>query len=264
MNIGKQVAGNVYIHRDSIGSYEESWFSEVYAKALKVIGEGTPVDYDVVKINKHSHRAWLLSYPRFFEDPFPALEHSCRINISTHEVTNTSFAHYVDPPIIHRKELMLAFDHPKRALFTRLTKDLDAIGVFKVSGSIGNKNVWNKRLVEADVSIINHTLLLGGITSMDNTGENRMVLKLSGCLPLDRGELITMMGSTFTNTYDERYFYYECEHGFLWVVPNAKLFVNVLGENSAFVHILQLGYKNRHRVLNVDSGSVIESYVQEN
>ncbi len=156
--VGKRIRGTVYVHVSAIG-----WLSEEYAQlieqacALKgvILGES----YNVVKINAHQHRVSLLHYGDFVADPFPALMAAYTIDIDARHGRKTNYAKSDNPPILHRKELLLAPDNPHIPEFSRLTDELEKLGLFKNNRQIGFRKQWSRRLSEAGVRIKSHRVI---------------------------------------------------------------------------------------------------------
>ncbi|TVQ96446.1 MAG: hypothetical protein EA399_15865, partial [Desulfovibrionales bacterium] len=61
-----------------------------------------------------------------------------------------------NPPILHRKELLLPLDDPRREEFARLTEALEADGLFKNTKRIGYRRQWEVLLAEKGWSIAGH------------------------------------------------------------------------------------------------------------
>ena len=154
---GKEVGGARYIHVDALpwlSVEEQDWIAR--AEALARIGRA---DWNVAKIQKGGGRVSLMAYEGFFEDPFPPLRQAWSadlqyetVRIARHDTTD-------NPPILHRKELLLPADHPKRAPFAELTLALDARGLFKDSSKIGRRRPWVQRLADAGVEIDGHRVV---------------------------------------------------------------------------------------------------------
>jgi len=61
-----------------------------------------------------------------------------------------------NPPILHRKELLLPLDDPRREGFVRLTEVLEADGLFQDTRRIGYRRQWEALLAEKGWSIAGH------------------------------------------------------------------------------------------------------------
>jgi DNA phosphorothioation-associated putative methyltransferase len=65
----------------------------------------------------------------------------------------------INPPILHRKELLLPSDHHDIPKFVALTKQLEDAGLFKDSLRIGYKKQWEERLYNAGYKVVDHKLI---------------------------------------------------------------------------------------------------------
>lgn len=101
-------------------------------------------DFSVVKLDGRS-RVSFLRYEDF-DAAFPALlaARSCDIERGTCRETN--YAGRRNPPILHRKELLLPSDDPRVPGAERLTRCLEARGAFADAKSIGTRISWRRRL----------------------------------------------------------------------------------------------------------------------
>ena len=109
-------------------------------------------DFNVVKLDARSR----VSYLRYedFDAPFPALlaARSCDIERRTCRLTN--YADRRNPPILHRKELLLPSDDPRVAGAERLTRRLEARGAFADAKSIGTRAAWRRRLEDLGLAAL--------------------------------------------------------------------------------------------------------------
>ncbi len=153
---GKLVAGNRYLHRDAVAHLEQALQSEVWeAEAI-----ANASHWNVVKINTIGlKRISLLTYEDF-ERPFPALLESITVNLENQTAVRRSYRARVNPPVLHRKELLLPADHPRREEFSELTIGLERIGLLRETSSIGTRRAWDERMREAGVKIVGHTIEL--------------------------------------------------------------------------------------------------------
>lgn len=101
-------------------------------------------------------RTALLVYERFDDEPFPPLAEAWLVEPGG-SVTRRRFGD--NPPILHRKELLLAADDPRRARSARLTAELEALGLFRDAGRIGRRRPWEERLAAAGVRVEDHRVV---------------------------------------------------------------------------------------------------------
>src|SRR5262245_5923034 len=129
----------------------------VAAESLAQITRGDR--YNVARFDNSHNRVALLSYPSFFEDAFPALHESWNVDLTPGRVSYRNYRDSLTPPILHRKELMLPEDHPRRAEFQALTEAAEAIGLFEDTTRIGFREQWLRLVREKGYQIVGHDLI---------------------------------------------------------------------------------------------------------
>ena len=171
-------------------------------------------DFNVLKF-AHEGGIAFLRYPRFFETPHPELSESVRVSLVTGKVTRSRFGRDGNPPILHRKELLVAPAEPKAESWARLTSQEVAAGLYEFPATIGFKAVWEKLLSEKRLAYCDHDLVereSGGSVDLLSAAptilRHRTALARSGVskpirLALDSG--LIMQGTTV--------FDYGCGHG---------------------------------------------------
>lgn len=117
---------------------------------------GGPLDYNVLKLNRRFRISFLMYQD--FSAPFPVLDvaHSCDIREGT--VRKTNYRRRSNPPILHRKELLLPENHALVPAAVRLTKQLESHGAFADAHAIGTRNGWKARLESIGLSIVDGEL----------------------------------------------------------------------------------------------------------
>ncbi len=65
----------------------------------------------------------------------------------------------LNPPILHRKELLLPVSHPHRAEFEALTQSAEDIGLFDDSSRIGYQRQWQHLVRESGYQVVGHQLI---------------------------------------------------------------------------------------------------------
>jgi DNA phosphorothioation-associated putative methyltransferase len=149
---GKRVAGAVYVHRSAVSSLEDGGSQMARAEAC-----AGSIEWNVAKIEKKSIS--LLLYESFDDAPFPALLGSTKIDLSTGETTFTDYRRRANPPILHRKELLLPPDDPRLPVFRALTAAAEERGLFKDSNRIGTRKAWEARIAETGLVLRGHRLV---------------------------------------------------------------------------------------------------------
>jgi hypothetical protein len=155
----KTVGTHHYVHLDGFDLLPADATSRlVAAESLAQVTRGDR--YNVARFdNSHNNRVALLNYPSFFEDAFPALHESWNVDLAPGRVSYRSYRDSLTPPILHRKELMLPPDHPRRAEFQALTEAAEAIGLFEDTTRIGFREQWLRLVREKGYQIVGHDLI---------------------------------------------------------------------------------------------------------
>ena len=90
----------------------------------------------------------MLHYPGFVDEPFPALTQSWRVNLAAGTLSHRTYADSFNPPILHRKELLLLADDPRRETWAALTAACESVGLFDDPRRVGCKRQWEQLVRE--------------------------------------------------------------------------------------------------------------------
>lgn len=152
--LGKKVLDDLYVHIDYLGRLKEfEPYRQLIDAAIAAI-PSTDFQYcNVAKINLHRNKLSFLQYLDFEVDPFPTLNGSWVFDIETNTIKFRSYASSLNPPILHRKELLVAEDHPHRTRWAEITNSAEQLGFFSSGQTIGFKLNWLKLLREKGFSI---------------------------------------------------------------------------------------------------------------
>ena len=166
LGFGKRLPTAVYVFRGdqvSLGEGVDRLLAQIVA-AFQVGPE-----FNVIKFRTDELKVSFLSYPRFFEDPHPALRHAITIELVRGKARHTDYTDNLNPPILHRKEAFLPADHPKRRLFTALTEAEEAAGLYANTTTIGFKLNWERLVDSKRLRYGGHRLL----AAEDGAGANQ-------------------------------------------------------------------------------------------
>ena len=156
--VGKRVGGARYYHESAI-----CWTSTESQKAIQEatrIARVRPGAFNVVKIEgEPAKRISLLAYEDFDASAFPALLDSWTIDLKESRFARRTYRTSRNPPILHRKELLLASEDPRRENFARLTKELERRNLFEKANSIGFRRQWETRLAKAGIVVEGHEVI---------------------------------------------------------------------------------------------------------
>jgi DNA phosphorothioation-associated putative methyltransferase len=151
---GKAVGEHLYLHTSALSLLPQAW-QGVIATAASIPNLKPDEHFNVIKLHRSGEELSLLHYPEFFDDPFPALARSWRINASTKAVIYRSYEDSRNPPILHRKELMLPPDDPRIAAFQEVTTAAESIGLFSDPNRIGFREHWHQLIAQSGYQLQN-------------------------------------------------------------------------------------------------------------
>ena len=156
---GKVIGGSSYFHQSALHIID-SQYRDLIAKAT--ILNVNSCKWNVVKFdNQDRNRLSLLEYQCFNDNEFPCLEKSYQVNLK--ELTFKSRKHSkTNPPVLHRKELLIdpaCLDYQK---FESITKTLEKFGAFKNISKLGTKLRWEDELDRLGIVVKDHKAELVG------------------------------------------------------------------------------------------------------
>ena len=169
---GKVIGRKTYLHVAALTASDAEpyagWGRSV-AAAEQAAGVARGTQFNVVRLDADGEVA-LLHYADFFDDPFPILRESWRFEPATGEVGYRTYVDSFNPPILHRKELLLPADHPRHAEYSALTAAAESIGLFDDTTRIGYQRQWQVLVRERGYRVDDHKLLPLGNDDGDETG----------------------------------------------------------------------------------------------
>lgn len=148
---GKKLPDALYLHKSLLSEKYESIFKVIQniADALKIHG-----DWDVVKLFRKEFKVSLLSYPEFFSNSYPPLVKSTLVDLEKLTSRTTSYQKSENPPILHRKELMVSENHKQYEEFCQITKEGEMIGLYENPFKIGFKETWERLIQQKGYELI--------------------------------------------------------------------------------------------------------------
>ena len=153
--LGKKVLNNVYWHC-SLTTEQPNEVQLNIAEAESIANVKANTDYNIVKYDNKNQALSLLWYPDFYEEAFPTLEKSYRIDLQAKRVEKRSYQTSINPPILHRKELFIRSDDRIYAQCKELTITAEQIGLFDNPIRIGFKQAWEDLIAEKGFQLIDH------------------------------------------------------------------------------------------------------------
>ncbi|MBZ4195025.1 MAG: DNA phosphorothioation-associated putative methyltransferase [Candidatus Contendobacter sp.] len=155
---GKTVGQRTYLHIEAASALTVAETAGLL-DAERLAGVQRAEHYNLIRMDADGSQIALLNYPEFFDQPFPALRESWRVNLAAGTISYRSYAGSLNPPILHRKELLLPDDHPRRTEYAALTAAAESIGLFDQPTRIGYQRQWLALVQERGYRIAGHSLL---------------------------------------------------------------------------------------------------------
>lgn len=153
----KRVSNSRYFHRDETLFLSAS-DSAALDRALEIavqIGSG----FNVIKFQDDGASITLLNYQDFDAAAFPSLLEYWTVSLTGGTVRHRSYEGSLNPPILHRKELLLPKDHPRLKEFEALTRTAEELGLFEHPHRIGFKAAWEHLLQARGYCLSGHELI---------------------------------------------------------------------------------------------------------
>lgn len=152
-SIGKRVAGHLYVHVTALNSLDPVAVAAVH-QATALAEVEIEKHFNVIKLEEIGLDAIsLLHYPGFDTEAFPVLHRAWSVRLSTAKVIHRQYLLEGNPPILHRKELLMPPEYPGRANCEALTRALEERGLFAQAAQVGHKRQWEARLASAGIGL---------------------------------------------------------------------------------------------------------------
>lgn len=157
-HFGKRIADKCYIHVSGLDDLDHL-SQDLVRNATRIAGLTTERDFNVVRVRHSCAEVALLDYPEFFSEAFPSLTRSWRVHIPAEFVRFRDYSSSLNPPILHRKELLLRATHPAYAQFSALTAMAQTLGLFDDPHRIGFRGQWLDLLRRRGYTVVGNDFL---------------------------------------------------------------------------------------------------------
>jgi DNA phosphorothioation-associated putative methyltransferase len=217
--LGKRVLDDFYIHTAYLYKVlEDPSYQPLVQSGLAAMTKDDLRLCNVAKINLHRNRLSFLEYLNFEHDPFPTLNVSWVFNPSKQKFSIRSYSTSLNPPILHRKELLVGHDHPQRDQWQRITSSAEALGLFSSGKPIGFRLNWLRLIADKGFRLVDDQLLpLGNEVELLDIGEFEEITGIHRHLTaLSRSSLSAPMQLMISNgmiTQSIEVFDYGCGRG---------------------------------------------------
>jgi DNA phosphorothioation-associated putative methyltransferase len=152
--VGKKLPDALYLHRSAEDQMGALLRVLVFA-ARQIVGE---VDYNVLKISMDGRSISFLRYDDFAQDAHPALRFSVRVYLPRAEYSIRDYSNSVNPPVLHRKEMLVDPLHESYKVFCELSTKEEQLGLLS-RADIGRRQEWLAVLAEKGVMIEGHEIV---------------------------------------------------------------------------------------------------------
>ena len=143
---------------------------QVVPEAIEKLPELDKLKVNVIKINLRSKLVSLLEYSNFESDSFPILAGGWIFEPEAQDLRYRTYLNSSNPPILHRKELLVDIDFPMREQWIRVTQEADSIGLFDDTTTIGFKKNWEKRIFDLGFKLHGNQFVPIGNDSSETEG----------------------------------------------------------------------------------------------
>jgi DNA phosphorothioation-associated putative methyltransferase len=151
--VGKCIANRIYVHTSLFPELSHELRAAV-ENAIEVSKLTAEEHFNVARIDLIREEVGLLSYPEFLSEPFPALATSWRVHLPSKSTTYRDYRNSLNPPILHRKELLLPATHPERPEFEARTQFAESIGLFNDPVRIGFRKQWEELVASKGYCVV--------------------------------------------------------------------------------------------------------------
>lgn len=153
--VGKRMPTALYLHADGLHRLPPI-LRLLEGVARRLIGD---VDEAVViKLHLDKPVVSYLEYPGFDEVAHPALRSGYIVTLDPLGCDFRDYSRHRNPPILHRKELLLPGDDARRKQFEALTRREEASGLYERPEAIGREDAWNALLADRGLRIEGHRI----------------------------------------------------------------------------------------------------------
>jgi len=127
----------------------------------------------VVKLSLGTPTVTYFEYPDFDRVPHPTLASAYEVSLDRLDCVYRDYSGHDDPPILHRKEILLSTSDPRRARFARLTRQEQRAGLYRDPAGIGRRSEWQRRVESVGAYYRGHRLVRRGPNQSTPTRHDR-------------------------------------------------------------------------------------------
>ena len=155
---GKRIGDKTYFHVSLLPELTPSDLGLI-TQASQLADVQPGVDFNVVKLDASRTSVSLLDYANYFTEAFPCLKRVWSVDVTSGFVRPRIYETSFNPPILHRKELLIPENYPERSKYEALTRAAEKIGLFDDPNRIGFKAAWDELLLQKGYRVFDHELV---------------------------------------------------------------------------------------------------------
>lgn len=144
-SIGKQLFNSTLVHQSAVHLLPQP-LQDAAEDALELIPDAVHDQITALRFSHDAQTVTALSYPTFWDDPFPELAASWKVSLETEIVKHRTFVHSLNPPILFQKEQLLPPDHPKVSALQKVSKAAEKLGLLDQPLQQGFRQTWQRAL----------------------------------------------------------------------------------------------------------------------
>ena len=165
--VGKVLPGALYVHHSALPHLPP--LLRVYEGCGRQLA-GAVEGLTLIKLARQRPQVSYLVYPDFDTVGHPLLAETYVADLARLELHRRDYRRSENPPILHRKELLVAADYRGRLRFERLTAAEERLGLYDTPRLIGTRNGWAALLQSRGIGLRGHrTVRLDEHTCAEDT-----------------------------------------------------------------------------------------------
>ena len=155
--VGQLADNALTVHESALDSLEP--LLRIYEGCARAL-VGKIEEANLIKLHRFSGKVSYIAYPDFDTDPFPALQLRVKVSLRSLNIDFFDYSEWTDPPLLFHKDEFLPAEHPRKALFAKLTKQMAKAGVLPSLEVRFSRSQWAEYLRSTGYSLRGHTLSL--------------------------------------------------------------------------------------------------------
>ena len=154
--VGKILPGALYVHHTALPTLPP--LLRVYEGCGRQLA-GAVEGLTLIKLARQRPQVSYLVYPDFDRVGHPVLTEAFVADLSRVDLHHRDYRQSENPPVLHRKELLVSPEHPLRTRFADLTAQEQRLDLLFGPATIGTQRGWRERLDNYGVAIRGHRVV---------------------------------------------------------------------------------------------------------